>query len=144
MLFSALINADIDDREMAESSSELPEQLILARQAGLLKTFFKLVALLTGTALLLIAFLPGFATSEDIREPFLRNLTTLFIIGALYLLVIRGHVLASITGTITACALIASYSVYQESPGNMQMMAVLLLPTCMGGFLPGRRQFWTV
>lgn len=129
---------------MAESSSELPEQLILARQAGLLKTFFKLVALLTGIALLLIAFLPGFATSEDIREPFLRNLTTLFIIGALYLLVIRAHVLASIIGTITACGLIASYSVYQESPGNMQMMAVLLLPTCMGGFLPSRRQFWTV
>ena len=36
--------------------------LILAKQADLLRGFYKLVALLTGTALLLIAFLPGFAT----------------------------------------------------------------------------------
>lgn len=40
--------------------------------------------------------------------------------------------------------MIASYTIYQESPGNMQMMALIMFPTCLAGFLPRRGQFWLV
>lgn len=122
----------------------LPEHLILVKQAELLRGFYKLVALLTCTALLLIIFLPGFATAEETLEPFLRNVACLFIIGVLYLILDRGYVLASIYGTIGACAVLATGTIYQESPGNMQMLALIMFPTCLAGFLPRRKQFWAV
>lgn len=129
---------------MDDRSRLLPEHLILAKQADLLRGFFKLVALLTATALLLIVLLPGFATAENILEPFLRNTFVLVILGVLYAVLEKGFVLASIYGTISACAALASYTIYQESPGNMQMMALIMFPTCLAGFLPRRNQFWVV
>ncbi len=129
---------------MHHSDHELPEKLILAKQADLLRAFYKLVGLLTIVALLLIAFLPGFATSEDVLEPFVRNTVVLGVILGLYYLVEKGLVLASIYGTISSCALIASYTIYMETPGNMQMLALIMLPTCLAGFLPRRPQFWLV
>lgn len=129
---------------MDDRSRLLPEHLILAKQAELLRGFFKLVALLTTTALLLFAFLPGFATAEDILEPFLRNVVCLLVIGGLYLTLEKGYVLGSIYGTIISVAVIASYTIYQESPGNMQMMALIMFPTCLAGFLPRSGQFWLV
>jgi signal transduction histidine kinase/CheY-like chemotaxis protein len=129
---------------MVERSYERPEELILDQQATLLRFFYKLVAGLTAVSILLIVFLPGFATSEDVLEPFVRNVVIFFIIGILYMLVVKGHVLASIYGMIGTCTLVASYSVYIESPGNMQMMALLIFPTCLAGFLPKRTEFWIV
>ncbi len=129
---------------MDDRSRLLPEQLILAKQADLLRGFFKLVGLLTSVAILLIVFLPGFATAEDILEPFLRNVVCLLVIGGLYVILEKGFVLASIIGTIIAVAAIASYTIYQESPGNMQMLALIMFPTCIAGFLPSRKQFWFV
>ncbi len=120
------------------------DDLILARQAELLRTFFKTVAALTFVALMLIAFLPGFATSVDVLEPFLRNVVVLIVIGALYFALNQGHVLATIFGTITSAALISSYTIFMESPGNMQMLALIILPTGLAGFLPRRSQFWFV
>jgi signal transduction histidine kinase len=129
---------------MEDHRYELPEHLILARQAVLLRTFFKLVAALTAIALLLIIFLPGFAAQEDIREPFARNTIVLLAIGVLYYLVHKERVLASIYGTIIICGVMASYSIFQESPGNMQMMTLIVFPTCVAGLLPSRPQFWLV
>lgn len=121
-----------------------PEDLILSRQAEFLRTFFKTVAALTFVALMLIVFLPGFATSEDVLEPFLRNVGVLIILGALYYALERGFVLATIFGTIGSSAAIASYTIFMESPGNMQMLALIILPTGIAGFLPRRSQFWIV
>lgn len=129
---------------MEERNYELPEQLILARQANLLCTFYKLVASLTVVALLLIAFLPGFATSEHVAEPFARNVVVLLTLGFLYYLVKKDFVLVSIFGTIGACAVIASFTIYMESPGNMQMLALIIFPTCIAGLLPLRKQFWLI
>lgn len=129
---------------MEETRFDLPDHLILARQGSLLRTFFKLVATLTAVALVLIAFLPGFATADDIREPFLRNIVVLIVIGGLYYLVDKGYVLASIYGTIAGVAIIATYTIYMESPGNMQMLTLIIFPTCVAGLLPTRRKFWSV
>ena len=129
---------------MDESKFEVPEQLILARQADLLRTFYKTVAGLTGVALLLIAFLPGFATSEDVVEPFVRNVFVILTIGVLYFLVEKELVLASLVGTVVMAGVFAAYSAYMESPGNMQMLAVLFIPVCIAGLLPRRLHFWTV
>ncbi|MBT4492018.1 MAG: response regulator [Gammaproteobacteria bacterium] len=129
---------------MEDSNYELPEQLILARQANLLRTFYKLVAVLTGVALLLIAFLPGFATSEDVVEPFVRNVFVILTIGFLYWLLEKEYILASIFGTIGMTGFFAVYSVYMESPGNMQMMTLVIFPTCVAGLLPRRNLFWLV
>jgi len=123
---------------------ETPEQLIFARQGALLKTFYKLVAALTTLALALIAFLPGFATSDNVTEPFIRNVFVLITLGALYYLLHIEKVLGSIILLIASCMVIASYTIYMESPGNLQMLAVIILPTCFGGFLTRRWQFWLV
>lgn len=77
-------------------------------------------------------------------EPFVRNVVVLLIIGFLYLLVAKGYVLLSIYGVISACAALACYTVFMESPGNMQMLALLLFPTCLAGLLPKRMMFWIV
>jgi hypothetical protein len=129
---------------MEDRSYTLPEDLILARQANLLRSFYRLVAALTSVALILIAFLPGFATSESVVEPFVRNVFVLLTIGTLYYLVQRDQVLAGIYGTILMCAVFASYSIYMESPGNMQMFTLIVFPTCVAGLLPTRPQFWLV
>ena len=70
---------------MEDRSYELPEQLILDRQAPLLRSFYKLVAALTSVAILLIIFLPGFATSENVLEPFLRNVVVVITIDCITL-----------------------------------------------------------
>lgn len=129
---------------MEETEYELPEQLILARQANLLRTFYKFTGGLTVIALLLIALLPGFATSEEVLEPFIRNLFVALTIGLLYWLVEKDRVLASIIGTIVACGFFACYSIFMESPGNMQMMTLIVFPVCVAGLLPRRSQFWLV
>lgn len=123
---------------------ELPEQFILAKQADLLRTLFKSVAVLTTVAIGLIIFVPGFATSDDISEPLFRNIGVLAIIGILYFALERGQILGTIFGTISACFVLASYAIYMESPENMQMMALFMIPVGFGGFLPKRGQFWTV
>lgn len=129
---------------MEDSQYDFPQQLILARQANLLRSFYRFVAALTTVALLLIALLPGFATAEDVLEPFVRNVVVLMILGILYLMVEKNLVLEAIFATIGACGLLACYTIYMESPGNMQMMALIIFPTCMAGFLPNRQHFWLV
>lgn len=129
---------------MDDTKYELPEQLILARQADLLRTFYKFCAGLTFVALLLIAFLPGFATQENVLEPFVRNVFVILCIGVLYWLVESDHVVAAIFGTVGICGFFAVYSIYQESPGNMQMMTLIVFPICVAGLLPRRSQFWLV
>ncbi|MFT7219824.1 MAG: signal transduction histidine kinase/CheY-like chemotaxis protein [Candidatus Azotimanducaceae bacterium] len=123
---------------------ETPEQLIFARQGVLLKTFYKLVAALILLALALIAFLPGFTTSENVIEPFVRNVFVMITLGVLYYLLHIEKVLGSILLLIASSMVIASYTIYMESPGNLQMLAVIILPTCFGGFLTKRWQFWLV
>ena len=92
---------------MDDTKYELPEQLILARQADLLRTFYKFCAGLTFVALLLIAFLPGFATQENVLEPFVRNVFVILCIGVLYWLVESDHVVAAIFGTVGICGFFA-------------------------------------
>ncbi len=129
---------------MDDRAFELPEQFILAKQANLLRTLFKSVGALTAIAITLIVLLPGFATADDITEPLLRNIGVLALIGVLYFALERGHTLGTIFGTIASCAVLASYTIYMESPGNMQMMALLMIPVAFGGFLPKRSHFWLI
>lgn len=129
---------------MDDPKYDLPEQLILARQADLLRTFYKFTAGLTFIALVLIAFVPGYATQENVLEPFVRNVFVALSIGVLYWLVEKNYVVEAIFGTIAISSFIATYSIYQESPGNMQMMMLIVFPVCVAGLLPRRSQFWLV
>ncbi len=120
------------------------EDLILARLAGLLKNFFTAVAALTAAALALIVVLPGFATTGEVVEPFVRNSAVLITIGCLYVLLVKGRIIATIFGTVLCCMGFASYTIFIEAPVNLPMLGLMLIPTGLAGFLPRRSQFWAM
>ncbi len=127
-----------------EKNYRLPDELVLERLSDQLRSFYIAVAGLIFLTLLLILVVPGFATDASTMEPFVRNIIVLAVIGLLYLLVDRGHVDVAVFLTITVCMVISTYTVFKESPGNMQMLALVLLPTALAGFLPRRSQFWSM
>lgn len=120
------------------------EELILSRQASLLGNVLKTIAIITFVSILLILFLPGFATSESVIEPFLRNCVILLVIILLIYMLSRGWITQTYFGVILFALLVTPYTIYMESPGNMQMLAVMIVPISIAGFLPTRKQFWWV
>ncbi len=131
-------------QEHSEFQFESVDDLILSRQAALLKRVLLTVGALTILAILLIVFLPGFSTSGEVLEPFLRNFSIIVAIVATIQAMDRGYVVPSFFA-VTLTALIACpYSAYMEAPGNLQMLSAMFLPIGLAGFLPRRSQFWMV
>jgi signal transduction histidine kinase len=120
------------------------EALIQSRQATLLQGVLRTVGVITFVAILLTLFLPGFTTSGEVMEPFLRNTTVILAILSLDYCLRRGWVMQTFFGVILFAFLITPYTIYVESPGNMQMLAVMIVPIALAGFLPRRNQFWWV
>ena len=56
----------------------------------------------------------------------------------------RGWITQTYFGVIFFALLVTPYTIYMESPGNMQMLAVMIVPIAIAGFLPTRKQFWWV
>lgn len=120
------------------------EALIQSRQATLLQGVLRTVGVITIIAIGLIVFLPGFATGGEILEPFLRNSLIILVLFLLDYCLRRGWVMETFFGVIVFALMITPYTIYMESPGNMQMLAVMTIPVALAGFLPKRNQFWWV
>ncbi len=120
------------------------DELILSRQADLLGRVLKTIGIITFFSILLILFLPGFSTSGEVVEPFIRNLVVIFVILVIIYMLRRGWVMPGFFSVITFVLLISPYTIYMEAPGNMQMLTIMILPIALAGFLPGRKQFWWV
>ena len=120
------------------------EALIQSRQATLLQSVLRTIGVITFVAILLTLFLPGFTTSGEVLEPFLRNSVVILVIVFLDYCLRRGWVMQTFFGVILFGLMITPYTIYVESPGNMQMLAVMVVPIALAGFLPRRNQFWWV
>jgi len=110
----------------------------------LLGSVLKTIGIITFVSILLILFLPGFSTSGEVVEPFIRNLVVILVILVLLYMLRRGWVMSTFFGVITFVLLISPYTIYMEAPGNMQMLTIMILPIALAGFLPTRKQFWWV
>ncbi len=141
---SAIIRTQVSSEKTRATNYETADDLILSRQAELLASVLRTVAIMTFVAILLILFLPGFSTSGDVMEPFLRNLVVIIVIIGLIYALQRGWVIQTFVAVISFSLIITPYTVLMEAPGNMQMMAIMFLPIGLAGFLPKRSQFWLV
>lgn len=133
-----------DQESSSATKYNSAEELILSRQAKLLGKVLTTVGFITFISILLILFLPGFATSDNVIEPFLRNCVVILVILLIIYMLRRGWITQAYFGVISFALVITPYTIYMESPGNMQMLAVMIIPIAIAGFLPKREQFWWV